>query len=95
MDFGIEKYAILIMKSRKRKITEGIQLPNQERIRTLGKNGKVQILGNIGSGHHQTSGNEKITKGHLRRTRKLLKTKLRNGNLIKEINTWAIYLIRY
>ena len=34
MEFGIEKGAMLIMKSRKRQITEGIELPSQERIRT-------------------------------------------------------------
>ena len=38
MEFGIEKYVMLIMKSRKKKeITEGIELPNQKRIRTLGE----------------------------------------------------------
>ena len=31
----IEKCAMLIMRSRKRQMTEGIELPNQERIRTL------------------------------------------------------------
>ena len=37
MEFGIEKCAIIVMKSGKRHITEGIELPNQEKIRTLGK----------------------------------------------------------
>ena len=32
MKFGIEKYAILIMKSGKRQITEVTELVNQERI---------------------------------------------------------------
>ena len=35
MEFGIEKCSVLIMKSGKRQITEGIELPNQERNRTL------------------------------------------------------------
>ena len=35
MEFGIENCAMLIMKSRKRQITERIELPNQERIRFL------------------------------------------------------------
>ena len=30
MEFGIEKYAMLIMKSLKRQITAGIELPDQE-----------------------------------------------------------------
>ena len=38
---------------------------------------------------------EKIKKEYLRRTRKLLETKLSSRNLIKGINTWAVPLIRY
>ena len=37
MEFGIEKCTILIMKSGKREKTKGIELPNQEIIRTLGE----------------------------------------------------------
>ena len=36
-----------------------------------------------------------IRKEYLRRTRKLLKTKLYNRNLIKGINTWLVPLVRY
>ena len=35
MEFGIEKYVILIMRSGKRQITQGIEQPNQEKISTL------------------------------------------------------------
>ena len=35
MEFSIKKCAMLIMKSRKQQMTGGIELPNQERIRTL------------------------------------------------------------
>ena len=34
MEFGIEKYVVLIMKSRKWQMTKGIELPNQEKIWT-------------------------------------------------------------
>ena len=37
MEFAIEKCAVLIMKSGKRQFTEGIELPNQGKIRTLGE----------------------------------------------------------
>ena len=59
MEFSIEKCAMFIMKRRKRQITEGIELLNRERIRKLKK--KLQVLGNIGSGH-QTNGDEKKKK---------------------------------
>ena len=37
MEFGKEKCTMLIMKSRKQHIMERIELPNQEKIRTLGE----------------------------------------------------------
>ena len=36
-EFGIEKCALLVMKSERRNMTEGIELQNQEKIWTLGK----------------------------------------------------------
>ena len=63
MEFGIEKWVMLIMKSGKR---EGIEQPNQESER-LEKKGILQELGNIGSGHHQTNGDKrKFFKKYLR-----------------------------
>ena len=55
------------------------------------------MLGNIGRGHNQTRRNErkKIKKEYFRRTRKLLETKLYSRSLVKEINTWAVPLVRY
>ena len=37
----------------------------------------------------------KIQKKYLRRTRKLVQTKLSHRNLIKGINTWAVFIVRY
>ena len=37
MEFGIEKCTLLVTKSGKRHMTEGVELPNQEKIRTLGE----------------------------------------------------------
>ena len=83
MRFRIEKCAMLIIISGKRNMTEGIELPNQDKIRTPREKRNVQILWNIGGGQHQTSGDErKIKKEYLRRTRKLLETKLYCRNLI-------------
>ena len=38
MKFGIEKCIMNLMKSGKRHLTEGKELPNQDKIRTLGEN---------------------------------------------------------
>ena len=45
MEFVIEKCSMLIMKSRKRQITERIELPNQEKIRILEETETYKYLG--------------------------------------------------
>ena len=45
MGFGIEKCTMSIMKSRKRHITDGMELPNQEKNRTLGEKETFKYLG--------------------------------------------------
>ena len=37
MEFGIEKCAMLVMKSGKWYMTDGMELPNIDKIRTLGE----------------------------------------------------------
>ena len=44
MEFGIEKCTLLIMKSRKRHMTKGIELPNQEEIRSFGEKERYKYL---------------------------------------------------
>ena len=45
MEFGIEKGAMLVMKSGKRHLTDGMELPNQDKIRTLGEKETYKYLG--------------------------------------------------
>ena len=92
MEFGIEKYAMLIMKNEKRPITEGIELPNQERIRTLGENAKPKYLGVLKVDISRMKG--KILKC-LIKMRKRLKTKFCSRNLIKGIDSQVVSLVRY
>ena len=96
MEFGIEKCALLVMKSGKRHLTDGIELPNQDKIRTLAENETYKYLGILEAGTiKQIEMKNKIQKEYLRRTRKLVETKLNCRNLIKGINTWAVPLVRY
>ena len=37
MEFGIEKCAMLVIKSNKRYLTDGMELPSQDKNRTLGE----------------------------------------------------------
>ena len=96
MGFGIEKCAMLVMKSGKRLLTGGMELPKKDKIKTLAENETYKYLGILEVDTiKQEEMKEKIQKEYLRRTRKLLETKLNSRNLIKGINTWAVHLVRY
>ena len=83
------------MKSVKRHMTDGMELPNHE-IRSLGENEPYKYLGILEVDTiKQMKMKDKIRKEYLRRTRKLIETKLPSRNLIKGINTWAVPLVRY
>ena len=45
MKFGIENCAMLVMKSGKWHLTDGMELPNQDKIRTLGEKETYKYLG--------------------------------------------------
>ena len=84
------------MKSGIRHLTDGIELPNQDKIRTLAENVTYEYLGILEAVTiKQVEMKNKIQKEYLRRTRKLLETKLSSRNLIKGINTWTVPLVRY
>ena len=96
MEFRIEKWAMLVMKSGKRHMTDGIELPNHDRIMTLEENEIYKYLGILEADTiKQVQMKDKIRKEYLRRTRKLLETKLSSRNLIKGINSLVVPLVRY
>ena len=96
MEFGIEKCAMLVIKRGERKLMNGIQLLNQDTIKSLDQNESYKYLGILEAGNiKQAEIKRKVKKEYLRRTRKLLETKLNSRNLIKGINTWAVPIIRY
>ncbi len=45
MEFGIEKCAMLVMKSGKRQLTDGMELPNKDKIKKLTENETYKYLG--------------------------------------------------
>ena len=49
---------MLIMKGKREK-TEGKELQNQESSKTLVKKKKIELIGNTGSGPHQTNRDER------------------------------------
>ena len=94
MKFGMEKYALLIMKGGKREIIEGIELPNQERIRMLGKKENYKYLRLLDADTiKQVEMKEKIGKEHSDEQENFLKTN-DNRNLIKRTNSLVVLCCR-
>ena len=80
----------------KRYLADGLELPNQDKITTLGEKGTYKYLGILEPiTIKQVEMKEKNEKEYLRRAKKLLRTKLYSRNLIKRINIWAVLLERY
>ena len=83
------------MKSRKWHMTDGIELPNHDKIRTLRENETYKYLGILKADTiNQVEMKDKIRKEYIR-TRKPLETKLSSRNLIKGINISAVPRVRY
>ena len=73
MEFAIEKYSMVVMKSDKRHMNEGMELPNQDKIRMLAENETYKYLGILEADTiKQVEMKDKIKKEYLRRTRKQL-----------------------
>ena len=91
IEFGIEKCALIVMKSGKPHLTDRIELPNQDMIRTFAENETCKYLGIFEADTiKQVEIKNKIQKEYPRRTRNLLEAKLYSRNLIKGIDTWAV-----
>ena len=93
MEFRIEKCVMLVMKIGKRHLRDETELPNQEKIRTLGEKETYKYLGILEADITKQLEVKDNKKEYLRRTRKLLEKKLTNRNLIKGINTWVVPLL--
>ena len=86
MEFGIEKCAMLVMKSSQRHMTDGMELPNYDKTRTLGEDETYKYLGILEADTiNQVEMKDKIQKEYLWKSRKLLETKLFSRKLIKWI----------
>ena len=92
MEFGVKTCAMLVMKSGQRQLTDGMELPNQDKIKTLAENKTYKYLGILEADtiKQVEMKEEKKQKEYIRRNRKLLETKLNSRNLIKRKNTWAV-----
>ena len=77
MAFGIEKYAMLVLKSGKRHLTDRMELSNQDKIRILGEKEMYKYMSLLKADTiKQLEMKRKIQKEYLRISRKLFETKL-------------------
>ena len=68
MEYGIEKCAMRVMKRGKRHMTDGMELPNHDKIRTFGENETYKYLGILEVDTiKQVEMKDKIRKKYLRR----------------------------
>ena len=96
MRYGIGKCAMFVMKSGKRHLSDGMEQPNQDKIRTLAENETNKYLGFLEADiTKKVEMKDKNQTEYLSITKKLLETKLTCRNLIKGMNTWAVPLVRY
>ena len=94
--FGIEICAMLMRRSGKHQMKEGIELSNQQKKKNQNaRRGSLQVPENIGSAHHQTSVEEKNIKRVSQKNEKLRETRLYSRNLIKSKNTRAVPLVKH
>ena len=77
-------------------MTEGIKLPNKEKIRTLWEKEINKYLETLKVATiKQAEMKEQIEEKYLRGTRKLFEMKVYNRNLVKGINILVVPLVRY
>ena len=74
----------------------GIELPNGKVIKSLQQGETYKYLGILET---DKSLEEKmklnVSKEYIRRLRKVLRSKLNGGNLVRGVNTWAVPLLRH
>ena len=84
------------MNSGKRHLTDGMELPNQDKIRTLREKVAYKCWEILEADTiKQEEMKEKNKKEYFRRIRKLPKSKLCCKNLTKGINMWVVSLVKY
>ena len=96
MEFSIEKCAMLVIEKGKIVKSVGIELPDGKVIKSLQEGESYKYLGTLEA--DRFLGEEmklKVSKEYFRRLKKVLKLKLNGGNLVQEVNTWAVSLLRY
>ena len=97
MEFGIEKCATLVMEKRKIVKSVGIELPDGKVIKSVQEGESYKYLGILEADKFlEEKMKLNVSKEYIRRLRKVLKSKLNGGNIVRGVNAWAVVsLLRY
>ena len=94
--FGIEKCAKLVMEKGKIVKSVSIELPDGKVIKSLQEGESYKYLGILEADKFlEEKMKLNVSKEYIRRLRKVLKSKLNGGNLVRGVNTLAVSLLRY
>ena len=96
MEFGAEKCAMLVMEKGKIVKSFGIELPDGKVIKSLQEGESYKYLG-ILEADKFLEGKIKlnVSKEYIIRLRKVLKSELNGGNLVRGVSTCAVSLLKY
>ena len=96
MECGIEKCPMLVTEKGKIMKSVGIELPDGKVIKSLEEGESYKYLGILEADKFlEEKMKLNVSKEYVRRIRKILKSKLNGGNLVRGVNTWAVSLLRY
>ena len=90
MEFGIEKCATLVMEKEKIVKSVGIKLPDSKVINSLQRGESYKYLRILNADKFlEESLKLNVSKEYIIRLRKVSKSKLNGGNLVRGVNTWG------
>ena len=96
MELGIKKCVMLVMEKGKIVKSVGIELPSRKVTKSLQEGESSKYLGILEADKFLEEKMKLIvSKEYIRRLRKVLKSKLNGGDLVRGVNTWAVSLLRY
>ena len=95
MGFGIRKCGVLVLKKGKAVDSDGMQLPNGERMQSVEEE-SYKYLGILEVKERlKIVMKERFCAEYFRRLKKVLSSKLNGRNVIRAINAWAVAVMRY
>ena len=96
MEFGIEKFAMLVMEKGKIVKSVGITLPDGKVFKSLQEGESYKCLGVLEADKFlEEKMKLNVSKEYIRKLRKVLRSILNGGDLVCGDNTWEVSLLRY